>query len=85
MSTQIKKEIQLEIAYVLFMDIVGYSTHPINEQRALRDGLNQIVQSTERFREADAAGTLIKSPAGDGLALVFRRSPEEPVEMRPGD
>jgi TolB-like protein/class 3 adenylate cyclase len=80
MSTEIKKEIQLEIAYVLFMDIVGYSTYPINEQRALRDGLNQLVQSTERFREADAAGTLIKSPAGDGMALVFHRSPEEPVE-----
>ena len=80
MSTEIKKEIQFEIAHVLFMDIVGYSTHPINEQRALRDGLNQIVQSTERFREADAAGTLIKSPAGDGMALVFHGSPEEPVE-----
>src|SRR6266550_3927087 len=80
MSTEIKKEIQLEIAYVLFMDIVGYSRHPINEQRALRDGLNQIVRSTERFRDADATGTLIKSPAGDGMALVFHRSPEEPVE-----
>ena len=80
MSTEIKKEIQFEIAYVLFMDIVGYSRHPINEQRALRDGLNQIVRSTERFRDADAAGTLIKSPAGDGMALVFHRSPEEPVE-----
>ena len=80
MSTEIQKESQLEIAYVLFMDIVGYSRHPINEQRALRDGLNQIVRSTERFRDADAAGTLIKSPAGDGMALVFHRSPEEPVE-----
>ena len=80
MSAEIKKEIALEIAHVLFIDIVGYSRHPINEQRALRDGLNQIVQSTERFREADAAGTLIKSPAGDGMALVFHRSPEEPVE-----
>jgi len=80
MSTEIKKEIQLEIAHVLFMDIVGYSRHPINEQRALRDGLNQIVRSTERFRDADADGTLIKSPAGDGMALVFHRSPEEPVE-----
>ena len=80
MSAEIKKEIQLKIAYVLFMDIVGYSTYPINEQRALRDGLNQIVQSTERFRDADADGTLIKSPAGDGMALVFHRSPEEPVE-----
>ena len=80
MSTEIKKEIQLEIGYVLFMDMVGYSTRLINEQRALRDGLNQIVRSTERFRDADAAGTLIKSPAGDGMALVFHRSPEEPVE-----
>ena len=80
MSAEIKKEIQLEIANVLFIDIVGYSKLSINEQRALRDGLNQIVQSTERFREADADGTLLKSPAGDGMALVFHRSPEEPVE-----
>ena len=80
MSAEIKKEIQLEIGHVLFMDIVGYSTHPIDEQRALRDGLSQIVRETEQFREADAAGTLIKIPAGDGMALVFRRSPEQPVE-----
>ena len=74
MSTEIKKEIKLEIGHVLFMDIVGYSTRSINEQRALRDALNQIVRSTEQFREADAAGTLIKSPTGDGMALVFHRS-----------
>src|SRR5438309_847008 len=80
MSAEVKKEIQLEIAYVLFMDIVGYSKRLINEQRALRESLNQIVRQTEQFREADAAGTLIKSPTGDGMALVFRRSPEEPVE-----
>jgi hypothetical protein len=32
MSTEIKKEIELEIAYVLFIDIVGYSkllTHAV--------------------------------------------------------
>src|SRR5207302_672532 len=39
-----------------------------------------IVRQTEQFREADAAGTLIKSPTGDGMALIFRGSPEEPVE-----
>jgi TolB-like protein/class 3 adenylate cyclase/Tfp pilus assembly protein PilF len=80
MSTEIKKEIQLEIGYVLFMDMVGYSTRLITEQRALRDVLNQIVRSTEQFRDADAAGTLIKSPTGDGMALVFHGSPEEPVQ-----
>src|SRR6267378_4146728 len=80
MSAEVKKEIQLEIAHVLFIDIVGYSKRLINEQRALRGALNQIVRNTEQFRDADATGTLIKSPTGDGMALIFRRSPEEPVE-----
>ena len=34
MSAEIKKEIQLEIAHVLFIDIVGYSKLSINEQHA---------------------------------------------------
>ncbi|HEU5246032.1 MAG TPA: adenylate/guanylate cyclase domain-containing protein, partial [Candidatus Udaeobacter sp.] len=80
MSSEIKTEIKLEIGHVLFMDIVGYSMCLIDEQRALRDTLNEIVRSTEQFREANAAGTLIKSPTGDGMALVFHGSPEQPVE-----
>ena len=80
MASEIKKEIQLEIAHVLFMDIVGYSKLLINEQRALLDELNQIVRSTEEFQNAEAAGKLIKIPTGDGMALVFYKSPEEPVE-----
>src|SRR2546421_7512880 len=80
MSTEVKKEIKLEIGHVLFMDIVGYSKLLINEQRALRETLNQVVRQTEHFREADAAGTLIKSPTGDGMALIFHESPEQPVE-----
>ncbi|HZR77795.1 MAG TPA: adenylate/guanylate cyclase domain-containing protein, partial [Chthoniobacterales bacterium] len=80
MATEIKKELKLEIGHVLFMDIVGYSKLLINEQRALRETLNQIVRDTEKFREADANGTLIKSPTGDGMALIFRGSVEEPVE-----
>jgi hypothetical protein len=43
MASEIKKELQLEIGHVLFMDIVDYSTRLIDEQRALRDTLNQIV------------------------------------------
>src|SRR6266446_6872281 len=80
MSTGIKKEIKLEIGHVLFMDIVGYSKLLINQQRAQSETLNQVVRDTEAFREADATGALIKSPTGDGMALVFRSSPEEPVE-----
>jgi TolB-like protein/Tfp pilus assembly protein PilF len=80
MSNKIKKEIQLEIGHVLSMDIVGYSKLLINEQRAVRKTLTEIVQQTEQFRQADAAGTLIKSPTGDGMALVFRGSLAQPVE-----
>ena len=52
----IKKDIQLEIGHVLFIDIVGYSKRSINEQRGLLDRLNQIVRSTQEFRSAEAAG-----------------------------
>ena len=77
---EIKREIQLEIGHVLFVDIVGYSKLLINEQRALLDTLNQIIRNTDEFRSAETAGQLIKIPTGDGMALVFYNSPESPVE-----
>ena len=79
MSSEVKEEIQLEIGHVLLSDIVGYSKLLINEQRSLRDALNQIVRRTEAFQTAEAAERLIKIPTGDGMALVFYKSPEEPV------
>jgi TolB-like protein/Tfp pilus assembly protein PilF len=80
MSAEIKKEIQLEIAHVLFIDIVGYSKLSINEQRAAVDELTQIVRATEQFQRAEAAGRLLKIPTGDGMALVFYTSPEAPAQ-----
>ncbi len=80
MSSEIKKEIELEIAHVLFVDIVGYSKLLINEQRHLLETLNQIVQGTDQFRKAEANGRLISIPTGDGMALVFYNTPEAPVE-----
>src|SRR2546427_1159670 len=80
MSAEIKKEIQLEIAHVLFIDIVGYSKLSINEQRAAIDELTQVVRTSEQFQNAEAAARLLKIPTGDGMALVFYKSPEEPVE-----
>ena len=79
MSTQTKKEIALEIAHVLFIDIVGYSKLSINEQNAAVDELTQIVRATEQFQKADASERLIKIATGDGMALVFYTSPEAPV------
>jgi TolB-like protein/class 3 adenylate cyclase/Tfp pilus assembly protein PilF len=79
MSIETKKEIQLEIAHVLFIDNVGYSKLSINEQRAVIDELTQVVRASEQFQRAEAAGRLIKIPTGDGMALVFYASPEAPV------
>src|SRR5437588_1452821 len=80
MSAEVKKEIELEIAHVLFTDIVGYSKLPINKQRALVERLNEIVRGADEFQAAEAAGRLIKIPTGDGITLVFYHSPEAPVE-----
>src|SRR5437660_1491380 len=79
MSTKIQKEIPLEIAHVLLIDVVGYSKLLVNEQIELLQELNQIVRSTECFRAAETTGKLIRVPSGDGMALLFFQSPEQPV------
>src|SRR6267142_1205715 len=80
MAAEITKEIQLEIAHVLFTDIVSYSKLPIHQQRAVVECLNEIVRGTDEFQAAETAGRLIKIPTGDGITLVFYHSPEAPVE-----
>src|SRR5213082_3749780 len=80
MATEIKKEIQLEIAHVLFIDTVGYSKLSINEQRAVVDELTTIVRGSDQYQKAEAAGRLIKIPTVDGMALVFYTSQEAPAQ-----
>src|SRR5438067_13770946 len=80
MPTQVSKEIELEIAYVLFIGIVGYSKLVTHEQRRLLELLNQIVRESEHFRLAEAKHRLLTVPTGDGMALVFYNTPQAPVE-----
>ena len=80
MPAEIKKEIELEIAYVLFIDIVGYSKLLVDQQRRLLEILNEIVRGTEQFHKAEVNNRLITIPTGDGMALVFYNTPEAPVE-----
>ena len=80
MAAEVKKEIQLEIAHVLFIDIVGYSKLSINEQHAAVEELNRIVRASEQFQRAEAASRLLKIPTGDGMALVFYTTPEAPAQ-----
>jgi len=80
MSTESKKEIQLEIAHVLFIDIIGYSKLSINAQHAAVEEQNRIIRGSEQFQRADAASRLLKISTGDGMALVFYTTPEALVQ-----
>ncbi|PYK69104.1 MAG: hypothetical protein DME45_03900 [Verrucomicrobia bacterium] len=80
MSGETSRDLKLEIAHVLFIDIVGYSKLLHNEQSEVLRELNEIVRNTEQFRAADAAGALLRLPTGDGIALIFRNSPEAPAQ-----
>jgi adenylate cyclase len=80
MAPEIKREVKLEIVHVLFLDIVGYSKRLTDEQQALIDQLNQVVRASATFQKAEAADRLIKIPTGDGMALIFYNSPEQPME-----
>src|SRR5438874_6866074 len=71
---------RLEIGHVLFIDIVGYSKLLVKQQSELLRELNEVVSGTNEFRQAESAGTLIRLPTGDGMALVFRTNTESPVE-----
>src|SRR5437899_12925941 len=80
MADESKTKSRLEIAHVLFMDMVGYSKLLTNEQSEALQELNQIVRNTEAVREAEVAGQLIILPTGDGMALAFTGSVEGPAE-----
>src|SRR4029077_17023694 len=69
----------VEIAHVLFIDIIDYSKLLVNQQAEFVRVLDDIVRSTEHFRSADEAVKLISVPAGDGMALAFFTSPDAPV------
>src|SRR6202045_2156490 len=79
MADEQKTKLRLEMAHVLFIDIVGYSKLRTTEQSAHIEKLRKIVRGTDQFRIAEAEGKLLRLPTGDGGALVFRNSPEAPV------
>src|SRR5437868_12032556 len=80
MAAKLKSDSHLEIAHVLFIDVVGYSKLLANEQREVVEQLNRTVRRTPQFRKSEGAGKLIRIPVGDGMALVFFQTPEEPVQ-----
>ena len=79
MATELEPDLQLEIAHVLFVDIVGYSKLLINEQHESLRQLNECFRNTDAFRVAETARKLICLPTGDGIALAFKSTPDAPV------
>ena len=79
MASDSSSDVKLEIGHVLFIDIVGYSKLLINEQSEQIQKLRKILRGTEQFCLAEAEGTLVRLPTGDGAALVFRTNVEAPA------
>src|SRR5207237_5941785 len=78
MSAESPPDLQLEIAHLLLIDVVGYSKLLVNEQIEALQELNRVVRGTECFRAAEAKDKLIRLPTGDGMALLFFENLEQP-------
>jgi class 3 adenylate cyclase len=70
----------LRRAYVLFMDIVGFTRLPTDHQVAAQRELGQLVQNTaEVVNYRNDADSLILRPTGDGMALLFFKDMLSPL------
>jgi len=79
MTSQSKSDLPLEVGHVLFIDIVGYSKLLIDEQKERLRQLTDLVLATPQVCEAQNED-LVRLPTGDGMALVFWNSLEEPAQ-----
>lgn len=70
---------RLEVGHVLFMDLVGYSTLKIEDQKRTWEALQEVVRGVEEFRRASEEDRVLRLPTGDGMALVFFVDPEAPL------
>lgn len=70
----------MQLAHVLFTDIVAYSTLATDEQARILRILQDVVLGTAEVGRARAQDKLITIPTGDGIALVFFNDPMAPVQ-----
>ena len=78
MPPKVSADSKFEIGHVLFIDIVGYSKLLIEEQKERLADLTKIVLGTAQVRDSTDE-QLVRLPTGDGMALVFHHSAEEPA------
>ncbi|MAF10780.1 hypothetical protein CMK11_10030, partial [Candidatus Poribacteria bacterium] len=70
---------RLEVAHVLFMDLVGYSRLAVEEQSRRIAALQDIVRGTAAYTQAKHEASVLAHPAGDGMALAFFGDPSSPA------
>ncbi|MBA3352287.1 MAG: tetratricopeptide repeat protein [Blastocatellia bacterium] len=80
MTGNVEPDLKLEIAHILTIDVVAYSTLLMDEQSRLMKALNQTVRETACFRKAETERRLLRLPTGDGMVLVFQSDAEAPLE-----
>jgi TolB-like protein/Flp pilus assembly protein TadD len=78
MASESDNNLRLEIGHVLFIDLVGYSKLLIEEQKERLRQLTDIVLATSQVAKSTNE-QLVRLPTGDGMALLFRNSAEEPA------
>jgi class 3 adenylate cyclase/tetratricopeptide (TPR) repeat protein len=78
MASDSPSGLKFEIGHVLFVDIVGYSKLLLDEQKERLRQLTDIVLACPQVGESTNE-QLVRLPTGDGMALVFRNSSEEPA------
>lgn len=69
----------LEMAHVLFLNVVAFSLLPIGQERQVVRDLQKTVLSATEFVRAQKKNQLLSLPTGDGMALVFFGDLEAPV------
>ena len=79
MTPESESNLRLKIGHVLFIDLVGYSKLLIEEQKARQRQLTDILLATAQVATAKDE-ELVRLPTGDGMALVFWNSSEEPAQ-----
>ena len=79
MTAEAERDDHIDIAHVLFIDIVGYSKLLANEQKQVVASLTDAVRRTAEFQHAEAKGQLLRIPTGDGIALVFFGGADAPA------
>ena len=79
MEPESESHLRLEIGHVLFIDLVGYSKLLTEEQNERLRQLTDIVLATGQVVKATNE-KLVRLPTGDGMALVFRNTSEEPAQ-----